>query len=121
MAKVKVKSKKEEGHRIITTSGVWGGVTPHGMIYFDMFIEKPEAPTETLITIDERTLMEIDRLVSEHRFANRSRVIQEAVDEKLLRLSHSRLAAECAKLDPAFERALAEEASAGELEEWPEY
>jgi hypothetical protein len=55
MAKVKVRSKKEEGHRIITASGVWGGVTPHGMIYFDMFIEKPEAPAETLITVDERT------------------------------------------------------------------
>jgi hypothetical protein len=55
MARVKVRSKKEEGHRIITASGVWGGVTPHGMIYFDMFIEKPEAPAETMITIDERT------------------------------------------------------------------
>ncbi len=55
MARVRVRSKKGEGHRIIAASGVWGGVTPHGMIYFDLFIEKPEAPPETVINIDERT------------------------------------------------------------------
>jgi metal-responsive CopG/Arc/MetJ family transcriptional regulator len=73
------------------------------------------------ITLDRETLGEIDRLVSEHRFPNRSLAIQEAVDEKLGRLSHSRLAQECAKLDPDHERALAEEGMGGELAEWPEY
>jgi hypothetical protein len=33
----------------------------------------------------------------------------------------SRLARECAKLDKAFEQALAEEGLAAEMEEWPEY
>ena len=60
-------------------------------------------------------------LVSEHRFPNRSLAIQEAVDEKLGRLSRNRLAQECAKLDPDHERALAEEGMGGELAEWPEY
>ena len=73
------------------------------------------------ITLKEETLGEIDRLVSEHRFPNRSQAIQEAVDEKLGRLSHNRLAQECAKLDPNHERALAEEGMGGELAEWPEY
>ena len=59
--------------------------------------------------------------MSEHRFPNRSQAIQEALDEKLSRLSHSRLAQECAKLDPDFEEALAEEGMGGELAEWPEY
>jgi Arc/MetJ-type ribon-helix-helix transcriptional regulator len=73
------------------------------------------------ITLDEETLGEIDRLVSEHRFPNRSQAIQEAVDEKLVRLSQSRLAVECAKLDPGYERALAEEGMGEELSGWPEY
>jgi Arc/MetJ-type ribon-helix-helix transcriptional regulator len=73
------------------------------------------------ITLDEQTVGEIDRLVSEHRFPSRSQAIQEAVDEQLSRLSHNRLAQECAKLDPDFERALAEEGMGGELAKWPEY
>jgi len=73
------------------------------------------------ITIDEQTLGAIDRLVSEHRFPNRSQAIQEALDEKLSRLTHSRLAQECAKLDPGLEQALAEEGMGGELAEWPDY
>jgi metal-responsive CopG/Arc/MetJ family transcriptional regulator len=73
------------------------------------------------ITIDQATLGEVDRLVSEHRFPNRSLAIQEAVDEKLARLSHNRLAQECARLDPDYERALAEQGMGGELAEWPEY
>jgi metal-responsive CopG/Arc/MetJ family transcriptional regulator len=73
------------------------------------------------ITLDEATLCEVDRLVSERRFPNRSLAIQEAVDEKLGRLSHNRLAQECARLDPGHERALAEQGMGGELAEWPEY
>lgn len=73
------------------------------------------------ITLDEETLGELDRLVSQRRFPNRSQAIQEAVDEKLERLSHNRLALECAKLDPKYEQAMAEEGIGGELDAWPEY
>ena len=73
------------------------------------------------ITLDEETLRAVDRLVSEHRFPNRSQAIQQALDEKLTRLSHSRLAQECAKLESESERALAEEGMSGELAAWPEY
>ena len=73
------------------------------------------------ITIDEETLGAIDQLVSERRFPNRSQAIQEALDEKLARLSQSRLALECAKLDPSAEQALADEGMGAELDEWPEY
>jgi metal-responsive CopG/Arc/MetJ family transcriptional regulator len=73
------------------------------------------------ITLDEETLSAVDRLVSEHRFPNRSQAIQQALDEKLERLSQSRLARECARLDPDFEQSLAEEGVGGELAEWPEY
>jgi hypothetical protein len=42
-------------------------------------------------------------------FSNRSQAIQVAVEEKMARLEQNRLARECAKLDPAFEKALARE------------
>ena len=59
--------------------------------------------------------------MSERRYPNRSQAIQDALDEKLARLAHSRLAEECAKLDPGLEQALAEEGMDGELAEWPDY
>lgn len=73
------------------------------------------------ITLDERTVGAVDELVSNRRYPSRSQAIQEAVDEKLERLSHSRLARECAKLDQGFEQALAEEGMSGELDQWPPY
>ena len=73
------------------------------------------------ITIDQALLAKLDRLVADRRFPNRSRALQEALRDKLDRLDHSRLARECAKLDPTFERALAEEGIADDLKQWPEY
>jgi metal-responsive CopG/Arc/MetJ family transcriptional regulator len=73
------------------------------------------------ITIDERTLGRLDRLVRNRVFPNRSKAIQEAVKEKLERLEQSRLARECAKLDQKFEQAMAEEGLSEELGQWPEY
>ena len=56
------------------------------------------------ISLDNATLERLDRLVEEEVFPNRSQAIEEAVSEKLERLERSRLARECAKLDPVFER-----------------
>lgn len=73
------------------------------------------------ITIDESTLERLDELVEQAMFPNRSQAIQEAINEKLARLKRSQLARECAKLDPAFEKSLAEEGLSEDLPEWPEY
>ena len=73
------------------------------------------------ITLDSATLVRVDRLVSENVFPNRSRAIQLAVYEKLARMGRSRLALECAKLDPEFEKSLAEEGLGVDVEAWPEY
>ena len=73
------------------------------------------------VSIDENALARVDRLVTEGKFPSRSRLIQEAVTEKLGRMGKTRLAAECAKLEPEFERALAEEGLSQELATWPEY
>jgi len=61
------------------------------------------------ITMEEGSVEQVDRLVREHVYPNRSRAIQDAVADKLRRMDRGRLARECAKLDPKFEQALAEE------------
>ena len=73
------------------------------------------------ISINKQTLERVDRLVKSQVFPSRSRAIQEAVEEKLNRLEHNRLAAQCAKLNPTAEKALAEEGLSEELVQWPEY
>jgi Arc/MetJ-type ribon-helix-helix transcriptional regulator len=79
------------------------------------------AAAKVAISLDETVLARLDRLVKQQAFPNRSKAIEEAVKEKLERLDRSRLARECAKLDPKLERALADEGLSGELAEWPEY
>ncbi len=79
------------------------------------------ATSKIAITIDQKLLHRLDSLVKSQRFTNRSRAIQEAVAEKLMRIERSRLALECAKLDPKFEQEMAEESFAAEMDEWPEY
>ena len=67
------------------------------------------ASARIAITIDQDLLARLDGLVTERRFPNRSRAVQEALRDKLERLDRTRLARECAKLDPLFEQQLAEE------------
>jgi Arc/MetJ-type ribon-helix-helix transcriptional regulator len=73
------------------------------------------------IALDARTLEQLDHLVEQRVFPNRSQAIQVAVEERLEPLSRRRLALECAKLDPSFEQAMAEEGMGAELGEWPTY
>ena len=77
--------------------------------------------TKVAISMDEEVLERLDELVEERVFPNRSRAIQQAVEEKLNRLERGRLARECAKLDPAFEAAMAEEGLSAESDDWPAY
>ena len=73
------------------------------------------------ITLDSRLLERLDRAADAHGYPSRSRAIQDAVREKLERLDRSRLARECAKLDPRVEQQLAEEGLGADLDAWPEY
>ncbi len=73
------------------------------------------------ITLDEQSIGELDRLVEQNVFRNRSQAVQEAVSEKLERLNKTRLARESAKLNPDLEKQLADEGLAADIEEWPEY
>jgi metal-responsive CopG/Arc/MetJ family transcriptional regulator len=73
------------------------------------------------ITLDQAILSRLDRLVRKRVFPSRSKAIQAAIEDKLARMERSRLAAECARLDPRVEQAMAEEGMGLELEEWPQY
>ena len=77
------------------------------------------ARTKVAVSLDEHTLQRLDKLVAAAVFLNRSQAIQVAVEEKLARLEQSRLARECAKLDPVFEKALAEEGLSEDVAAWP--
>jgi len=79
------------------------------------------ATAKIAVTLDEQLLKQLDRLVAQRHFASRSRAVQEAVREKLARMDRSRFARECEKLDPRYERALAEQGMGIEAETWPEY
>lgn len=76
--------------------------------------------TRVVITLERKTLQGLDRWVEEGRFPNRSRAVQSALSEMLVRRKRQRLMAELAKIDPAEERAFAEEPFIGEIA-WPKY
>ena len=63
------------------------------------------ATVKIAVTLDRNVVARLDKLVEEKKFPNRSRAVQDAVRDKLERLQRSRLARECAKLDPTFEKA----------------
>ena len=73
------------------------------------------------VTLDAGLLDQIDTLVRERRYPNRSRAIESALAEKLARLSRARLARECAKLDPTEERRFADEGLSEDVKSWPAY
>ena len=81
----------------------------------------PVPKTKVAITLDAQLLDRVDELVARREFRNRSQAIETALAEKLARARRTRLARECAKLDPGDEKALAEEGLAGSADVWPEY
>jgi metal-responsive CopG/Arc/MetJ family transcriptional regulator len=77
--------------------------------------------TKIAVTLEASLLTQVDALVREHRFSNRSQAIEAAVADQLARFRRTRLAEACARLDPAEERAMAEEGIAADAALWPEY
>lgn len=77
--------------------------------------------TKIAITLDGPVLSRLDRVVESGIFPNRSQAIEAAVMEKLDRLEHRRLAAECAKLDATAEQAMADEGLGADAAAWPAY
>ncbi|WP_249621196.1 ribbon-helix-helix domain-containing protein [Desulfuromonas sp. CSMB_57] len=66
------------------------------------------------VTLDKRILEEVDQLVARNIWPSRNQMIEEALQEKLAGITRNRLARECSKLDPGFEKILAEGGMRGE-------
>jgi len=79
------------------------------------------AKAKVAVTLNADLLEQIDQLVAEHQYPNRSQAIEMAVAEKLQRLRRGRLTRELAKLDRDEEQAFADEGLGADLESWPEY
>ena len=70
------------------------------------------------ITLDRKTVADLDRWVSEGRYPNRSRALQSAVNLLGEREKRTRLARELSRLDPKEEKELAKQ---GLGDVWAEY
>lgn len=77
--------------------------------------------SKVAVTLEATLVDEVDALVRQHRFANRSQAIEFALAEQLARLKRTRLVEACAQLDPMEERSLAEEGLGADLDNWPQY
>jgi len=73
------------------------------------------------VTLNRELLKELDDLITQGHYANRSQAIETAVAETLRRFARTRLTRELAKIDPAEEVALAEEGMSADGAAWPEY
>ena len=86
-----------------------------------MFCHTSMPKTKVALTLDAELIDRVDHLVARQRFRSRSQAIETALAEKLARLARTRLAEECAKLDPAEEQQLADEGLAASGDSWPKY
>ena len=71
------------------------------------------------VTLDQRTVADLDRWVSEGRYPNRSRALQSAVNLLSEREKRTRLARELNRINPREEKQLAEQGLGDRS--WPEY
>lgn len=78
------------------------------------------AKTKVALALDAALVRHVDELVAGSRFKNRSQAVESALAEKLARLARTRLAEECAKLDPQEEQQEADQAFGADVA-WPEY
>jgi len=83
-----------------------------------MFCHTEVVVRKIAVTLDRKTVADLDRWVKEGKYPNRSRALQSAVNLLGERERRTRLLRESAKLDPREEKQLAEE---GLGDVWPEY
>jgi hypothetical protein len=78
------------------------------------------ARSKIAISLKASALEHLDTLVGNAAFPGWRQAIQQAEEEKLARLDRSRLARECWRLDPLFEKTLAEEGLSTDVATWPD-
>jgi Arc/MetJ-type ribon-helix-helix transcriptional regulator len=84
-----------------------------------MFCHTGEVVQKIAVTLDQRTVADLDRWVKEGKYPNRSRALQSAVNMLSEREKRTRLARELAKIDSKEEKQLAEQGLGDRA--WSEY
>jgi Arc/MetJ-type ribon-helix-helix transcriptional regulator len=84
-----------------------------------MFCHTEGVVQKIAVTLDQRTVADLDRWVREGKYPNRSRALQSAVNLLIEREKRTRLVCELAKIDPLEEKQLAEQGLGDRA--WPEY
>ena len=84
-----------------------------------MFCHTRNMVQKIAVTLDQKTVADLDRWVREGRYPNRSRALQSAVNLLSEREKRTRLARELGRIDPKEERLLAEHGLGDQA--WPEY
>jgi Arc/MetJ-type ribon-helix-helix transcriptional regulator len=74
-----------------------------------MFCHPGKVVQKIAVTLDQRTVADLDRWVKEGKYPNRSRALQSAVNILSEREKRTRLGRELTKLDPQEEKQLAKE------------
>lgn len=83
-----------------------------------MFCHTQAVVQKIAVTLDRKTVADLDRWVKEGKYANRSRALQSAVDLLSEREKRTGLLRELKKLNPREEKRLSEE---GLGDAWPDY
>lgn len=84
-----------------------------------IFCHTRDVVQKIAVTLDQRTVADLDRWVREGKYPNRSRALQSAVNLLSEREKRTRLARELAKIDPREEKEMAEQGLGDRS--WPEY
>ena len=84
-----------------------------------MFCHTGQVVQKIAVTLDQRTVADLDRWVKEGKYPNRSRALQSAVNILTEREERTRLVRELAKIDPKEEKQLAEQGLGDRA--WPAY
>lgn len=70
---VEVVFKRATDYRVIPATGAWGGVSPHGEVVVDLFVEASENPDQLVLEVEEgKPPTEVKR--SETRIARESQI-----------------------------------------------
>jgi Arc/MetJ-type ribon-helix-helix transcriptional regulator len=84
-----------------------------------MFCHTGQVVQKIAVTLDQRTVADLDRWVKQGKYPNRSRALQSAVNILTEREERTRLVRELAKIDPKEEKQLAEQGLGDRA--WPAY
>ncbi len=84
-----------------------------------MFCHTGQVVQKIAVTLDQRTVADLDRWVKEGKYPNRSRALQSAVNILSEREKRTRLVRELGKIDPKEEKQLAEQGLGDRA--WPKY